>query len=447
MSIKPKLTTFDATMVVVSLVIGIGIFRTPAMVAQAAGTPLVFFSAWILGGFISLLGALTFAEIGSRYSQPGSFYKVVAEHYGSAPAFMFNWTSVVLVNGAGVAAIPIIGAEYLNPIILPQRLQTQTAVQLTAVVLTLILLVINLLGIKTGAWAQNLLTVFKIGLIVLIVLAAFLHRGETAAAPASPWASPRPWIFALAAGLISVFYTHGGYHNTINLGADVRNARRSLPRAIIIGVLIIIACYLTINFAYVRVLGLSGVAGAKLVAAETARAVFGGFGHLFVSLVIVLSALGFLNVTLMHMPRIYFAMAEDRALPAFFGKVHPRTQAQASGLLFLGALIVISIFFLGRFENIVNYVMFLDSANIALVASTIFILRRKAGRTETPYDGFKAPLYPVLPAVFVLFLLGISVNVLLTQSREAFFGVALFITGLPVFLLMRRLNAGREKRS
>jgi APA family basic amino acid/polyamine antiporter len=444
MSIKAKLTTFDTTMVVVSLVIGIGIFRTPAMVAQGTGKPALFFAAWILGGVISLLGALTFAEIGSRYSQPGSFYKIVAEHYGSAPAFMLNWTNVILVNGAGVAAIPIIGAEYLNPIILPQRLQTQTAVQLSAVALTLVLLVINLLGIKTGAWAQNILTVFKVGMIGLIVVAAFSYSGGAVPGPAVPLPSPTSWVLALAAGLISVFYTHGGYHHTINLGADVRNARRNMPRAIVLGVLIIIACYLTINFAYVRVLGLAGVAGAKLVAAETAKVVFGGFGYLFVSLVIVLSALGFLNATLMHMPRIYYAMAEDRALPAFFMAVHPRTQAQAPGLLFLGAVILISIFFLGTFENIVNYVMFLDSANIALVASTIFVLRRKARRAEAPYDGYKAPFYPILPAIFILFLLGISLNVLLTQTKQALIGAALFATGFPVFLLMRRIHKVRE---
>jgi len=151
MAIKAKLTTFDTTMIVVSLVIGIGIFRTPAIVAKATHKPVLFFAAWSLGGLISLLGALTFAEIGSRFPRPGSFYKVVAESYGSLPAFMLNWTSVLIVNGAGAAAVAIIGAEYLNPIILPQRLQSQLAVQLSAAGLMLILLVINYLGIKTGA--------------------------------------------------------------------------------------------------------------------------------------------------------------------------------------------------------------------------------------------------------------------------------------------------------
>jgi len=119
MPIKARLTTFDTTMIVVSLVIGIGIFRTPAMVASASAKPVLFFAAWLLGGAISFLGALTFAEIGSRFNKPGAYYKIVAENYHSSLAFMLNWTSVLIVNGAGAAAVAMIGAEYLNPIILP----------------------------------------------------------------------------------------------------------------------------------------------------------------------------------------------------------------------------------------------------------------------------------------------------------------------------------------
>ncbi|MCX6575561.1 MAG: amino acid permease [Candidatus Aminicenantes bacterium] len=441
MAIKAKLTTFDTTMIVVSLVIGIGIFRTPAIVAKATHKPVLFFAAWSLGGLISLLGALTFAEIGSRFPRPGSFYKVVAESYGSLPAFMLNWTSVLIVNGAGAAAVAIIGAEYLNPIILPQRLQSQLAVQLSAAGLMLILLVINYLGIKTGAWAQNILTLIKIGMIALLVFAAFRHHGFPAAAslPAAGESS-NPWWLALAIGLISVFYTYGGYQCTINFGADVQKAQRNMPRAILIGVLIIIACYLSINFAYFKVLGVQGIAEAKLVAAEVARVCFGSFGYLFVSLAIFLSATGFLNVTLMQIPRAYYAMAEDRTLPQVFKKVNPRTQTQEFALLFFGAIILLSISLLSTFENIVNYVMFLDSMNIAVVASTIFVLRRKAKLSGQPYSGARAPLYPVLPAFFVLFLMGISVNVLLTQTKQALMGAVFLVTGLPVFFLMRWIN-------
>jgi APA family basic amino acid/polyamine antiporter len=448
--IKAKLTAFDTTMIVVSLVIGIGIFRTPAIVARETGSTTLFLAAWVLGGAISLLGALTFAEIGSRFPRPGSFYKVVAASYGPAPAFMLNWTNVVIVNGAGVAAVAMIGAEYLNPILLPPNLRTPLASQISAAALVLLLLAINALGIKTGARAQNVLTGLKIGMMALIVAAAVAHAGSAgpvsaATAGALAAARAKPWGLGLAAGLISVFYTYGGYHHTINFGADVKNARRNMPRAIVAGIAIILACYLAINLAYVKVLGTPGIAASDLVAAETAKAVFGSAGYLIVSLVIVLSALGFLNVTLMHMPRIYYAMAEDGAMPAIFKRVHPETQAQGFGLLFLGAMILLAIFFLGTFESIVNYVMFLDSLNIALAASTIFVLRRKA-RSETPaFEGFRAPLFPVLPAFFVLFLLGISANVLLTRTREALIGAVFFATGAPVFLAMKKMTARKER--
>jgi len=450
-AIKAKLSAFDTTMIVVSLVIGIGIFRTPAIVARETGSTALFLTAWVLGGAISLLGALTFAEIGSRFPQPGSFYKVVAASYGPAPAFMLNWTNVVIVNGAGVAAVAMIGAEYLNPILLPPHLRTPLASQISAAGLVLVLLAVNALGIKTGARAQNVLTGLKIGMMALIVAAAVAHAGSAgpasaATAGALAAARAKPWGLALAAGLISVFYTYGGYHHTINFGADVKNARRNMPRAIVAGIAIILACYLAINLAYVKVLGTPGIAASDLVAAETAKAVFGGTGFLIVSLVIVLSSLGFLNVTLMHMPRIYYAMAEDGAMPAIFKRVHPETQAQGFGLLFLGAMILAAIFFLGTFESIVNYVMFLDSLNIALAASTIFVLRRKA-RSETPaFEGFRAPLFPVLPAFFVLFLLGISANVLLTRTREALIGAVFFATGAPVFLAMKKMTARKERQ-
>lgn len=441
MSIKAKLTTFDATMIVVSLIIGIGIFRTPALVAQSARTPTLFFAAWALGGLISLVGALIFAEIGGRFAKPGGYYKVVAENYGSGLAFMLNWTSVVVLNGAGAAAVALIGAEYLTPILFHGQTAGRATVQATAVGLILVLLVINYLGIKTGAWAQNVLSLLKVVMIGVLAAAAFLSRKV----PSGPTSLPleRPWLFALGVSFIYVFYAYGGYQNTINFGADVRDARRNVPRAIFFGILIVLVCYLTINVAYVKALGVPGVAAAKLVAAETARVTFGEIGWLVVSLAIFLSAMGFLNVTLMQIPRVYYSMAEDRTLPRPFMAVNPRTQTQEFGLLFLGGLILASIFLLGTFENIVNYVMFLDTITLALVSSSIFLLRRKARRSGEPYTGYRVPLYPVLPILFVVFMLTIAANVLLTQTREALLGGLFFAAGFPVFLLMRAVSKRR----
>jgi len=444
MNIKPKLTAFDTTMITVSLVIGIGIFRVPAMVAEATGGRLLFFLAWGLGGLVSLMGALTFAEIGSRFPKPGAFVKVVAETYHPALAFMLNWTGLLLVNGAGAAAVAIIGAEHLVPILLPAALQTQTAVQATAVVLILVLFGLNFLGIKTGARAQNILTLLKVAMIAALVLAAVLSSGRPQAAvpaAAAGTSGPSAWWLALALGFIPVFYTYGGYQNTINFGADVREARKNMPRAIVAGILIIIACYLLINLAYVRVLDIPRLAGEKLAAARVADIVFGRAGYLFFSLAIFLSALGFINVNLMQNPRAFLALAEERALPRLFGRVNSRTQVQEFTLAFFTATILLSIFLLGHFENIVSTVIFIDSLNIACVASTVFFLRRKAlGESGAS----RVPLYPALPAVFVAFLFGMSVNVLLTQTRSALVGAAFFLTGLPVFLAMRRWNAGRS---
>jgi len=438
MAIKAKLTTFDATMIVVSLIIGIGIFRTPAMVAAAAKTPTLFYAAWALGGLVSFIGALTFAEIGGRFAKPGSYYKVVAESYSSGLAFMLNWTNVVILNGAGAAGVALIGAEYLTPVLFPGAAPTTATVQITAVVLIIALLVVNYLGIKTGAWAQNVLSVLKVVMIAILAGAAFLSKRI----PEGPAALPldRPWVFALGVAFIYVFYAYGGYQNTINFGADVHDARRNVPRAVFFGILIVLACYLTINAAYVKVLGVPGIAGAKLVAAETARVTLGETGKLVVSLAIFLSAMGFLNVTLMQIPRVYYSMAEDRTLPGVFQKVNPKTQTQEFGLLFLGAIILISIFLLQKFENIVNYVMFLDTMTLAIVSSTVFVLRRRARRSGEAYTGYRVPLYPVLPALFVAFMLAISANVLATQTREALYGAIFFAAGLPVFLLMRRVS-------
>jgi APA family basic amino acid/polyamine antiporter len=446
MAIKAKLTTFDTTMIVVSLIIGIGIFRTPALVATSARTPSLFFAAWILGGFISFLGALTFAEIGARFVKPGSYYKVVSENYGSAVAFMLNWANVVVMNGAGAAAVALIGAEYLAPLIWGGETHSRLTVQLTAVGLMSVLLTINFLGIKTGAWAQNVLSLLKVGMIALLVGGVFLSPRAPAAAPEG-LPLEQSWWLALGAAFIAVFYSYGGYQNTINFGADVIDARRNVPRAVFSGILVVVACYLAINVAYVKALGLAGVAGADLVAAETARVTFGGAGWFIVSLAIFLSAMGFLNVTVMQIPRAYYAMAEDRTLPPAFKKVNPKTQAQEFGLAFLGGLILISLFLLGTFENIINYVMFLDTITIALVASTLFILRRKARRAGEPHSGYRVPFYPVLPLVFIAFELLIAFNVLLNRPREALYSAVFFAAGFPVFLVMRRWNSRRAPGS
>jgi basic amino acid/polyamine antiporter, APA family len=439
--LKPKLSTFDTSMIVVSLVIGIGIFRTPALVATHAGSATLFFAAWVLGGLLSLMGALTFAEIGSRYPQPGAFYKVVAEFYHPAVAFMLNYTNVTLVNGVGGAAVGMIGAEYFVSAILPPESRTPFATQCAAAGLTVFLLGINYLGIKSGAWMQNLLTVLKTAMILVLVAAAVV-AGNSGARTVPSQSSDPSLLLAFGICLISVFYTYGGYQQTINFGADVKDPTRSIPRAIFLGIAIVIGIYLAINACYVHVLGIEGVASSQLVAGELARVTLGERGQALISMAIFLSAMGFLNVTLMTIPRAYFAMAADGVIPRWFMQVNSRTQAQEFTLLFFGAIIILSIFLLGTFERLMNYVMLFDSVNIAIVASTVFVLRaRKIGETEKPY---KIPLYPILPGLFILALLVITANVLISQPGSIWVGLLFLLGGFPLYRLLRRLSEAKK---
>lgn len=436
--IEPRLTSFDTTMVVVSLVIGIGIFRAPQVVASAAGSAPVFFAAWTLGGLVSLIGALTFAEIGSRVPRAGGYYRVVADCYHPALAFMLNWAQAIM-QGAGAAGVAFIGAEYLLPLLFSTEAPPAASVPLVAVALMLVLLALNFLGIRAGARTQNVLSLAKIAMILGLAGAAFWPGASlAAAAPLTAPGAPRSPCVALWAASIAVFYTYGGYQNTMNLGGDVRDAQKNLPRAVTAGMAIVVALYLLINLAYHRALGTAGIAGSTLVAAALARTIFGPLGERMVCLAIFLSAAGFVNATILQVPRSYYAMAEDHALPAAFLRVDPRSQVQGFGLLFFGATMLLPALMLGSFEKLLNYVMFTDSLTLVVVASTVFVLRRRAGATDSARP-YRMPGYPALPAVFALCLLGVSLHVLLAQTRLALAGSAVLLAGWPLFFLMRRL--------
>ncbi len=436
MPIKPKLGPFDLTMIVISMVIGVGIFRTPALVAASAQTAPLFFTAWIVGGLVSLCGALTYAEIGSRFSVAGGFYKIVSDCYHPAYALMLNWV-YVLTLGAGAAGVSIIGAEYINPIIFPARWQGESLVKATVITMIVGLYIINFMGIKVGAGAQNFLTVLKITMILGLCAVIFGKPAPAQAVVSAPQGT-FSLLQAIGVSLIAVFYTYGGYQGTINFGGDVINPRRNTPLAILYGIAIIISLYLFINYAYVHILGIKGVAGSQLVAAEAARAFFGNAGNTIISVSIFFSVLGFANVTLMQTPRMYYAMAEDKILPPVFKKINSRTQVQEFALTFITGVMLISVFFLGTFEKIVSYVMFIDSISLTTVAASLFILRKRA-KGAAPYSGFRVPFYPVVPLIFILFLLGVTVNVLYTDPVPASIGFCLFLAGYPLYKFMRKL--------
>ncbi|MEO8088588.1 MAG: amino acid permease [Bacteroidota bacterium] len=440
MPIKPTLTRTDLSMIVVSFVIGIGIFRTPAIVAQKAGSPELFFAAWILGGLISICGALTFAEIGARFPVAGGFYKIFSSCYHPVFAFMLNW-SLVIINSFSAVGVALVGAEYITPVVFPAEMQTQIYVQFVALLMILILFGLNFAGIKTGARAQNILSGIKIAMILFFSSAVLFSHPSVAPVHSAITASGS-FMTILGISLISVFFTYGGYQNTMNLGADVKDPQRTIPASIFTGMGIVMVLYLLINFAYVHVLGFENVQQSKLLAAELASSFLGDVGYKITSVAIFISVMGFINTSLMSNPRIYYAMADDGILPEIFKRVNEKTQVQQFALSFFTALMILGLIWLGTFEKIVNYVMFIDSFSMVTAAATIFIFRKRM--KDMNYTGFKLRLFPWIPLIFMAMLLSVTYNVFISDVNAAITGLCIFAAGYPLYYLLKKISNSRS---
>jgi basic amino acid/polyamine antiporter, APA family len=432
--IQPKLNRFDLTIIVISLVIGMGIFRTPVEVAQKAGTPSIFFAAWLLGGVATLCGALTFAEIGSRLPAAGGFYKVFSVCYHPAFAFMVNWISVIS-NAASVAAVAIVGGEYIAPIILPNMDQGQ-AVKIITVTSTVVLYGISMFGIRLSAKVLNGLMLLKISLIVLIIFAIFFPPVAVANPVANiATADSNPWL-AFFACFVPVFFTYGGYQQTINFGSDVPNPQQNLPKSIFLGMAIVLSLYLLVNFAYYHNLGFDGLQHTQALAADAITGLFGSRAGTIVKLLLFFGVLAYIKASILSNPRIYYAMAEDGVLPKIFMRVNGKTQVQEFTVTLFTIFILVTLFTQSSFKDILNYVMFFDSIALASAAAAIFVLRRRA-KGQLNGDIYAMKWYPLLPIIFVLVYGSVNVSVLVNNPDAFKWGVILFVSGLPLFWLLK----------
>jgi APA family basic amino acid/polyamine antiporter len=437
-AIKPKLAQFDLTMIVVSLVIGMGIFRTPVEVAQKAGIPEIFFVAWILGAIISLFGALTFAEIGSRYPVAGGFYRIFSHCYHPGFAFMVNWMTVIS-NAASTASVAIIGAEYVQPILLP-NVAPDLAIKIITLSSMVILYGINMMGIKMSARILNVLMMIKIALIALLITAVFAAPVHPASAALTTTSlSSTDWLKAFWLCFVPVFFTYGGYQQTMNFGGDIPNASRTMPRAIFYGIAIILTLYLLVNFSYFRVLGFEGLKNSNTLAADVARVLLGDAAFKVVAIIMFLSVMAYVNASIMSNPRVYYAMAEDKVLPSIFKKVNSRTQVQEFGVTIFVAFIVLTLFFSSSFIQVLGYVMFFDSISLITASAAIFVLRHRAKKKGDPEGIFKMKGYPWMPGLFILVYSLVNISVLISNPQASLIGFVLFLSGFPIYLGLRKI--------
>lgn len=453
-----KLNLFDFTMIVVSLVIGMGIFRTPANVAKASPDTFLFFATWLAGGLVALCGALTYAEIGSRLPVTGGYYKVFSYAYHPSVAFAIN--CVILVsNAASLAAVALVGGEYITGIFIPASKDAawlkvaananyiQTIQIIIAIVAIVLFYGVNLAGLKMSAKTQNVLTIIKIILILLLIAPLFFADNSSATQHTNVAAiSPtfKEYIKAFGIGLVAVSFTYGGYQQTINFGAEVSNAPKNVPRGIFFGIAIIVTLYLTINYAYIKVIGFDTLhqPETKNIAAIMASKIFGINAERILSGFLFLSVLAYVNVLLMSNPRVMYAMSEDKILPGVFKQRNPKTDVLTVSLSVFAAICIIIIFWAKEFDAILSFTIFLDCFGMILSAATIFILRKKTKHLDDT-GIYKMKLFPLMPLIFIAAYVFVAISITLDYKENkyaALTGLTVMAVFMGLYFLLNKLK-------
>jgi APA family basic amino acid/polyamine antiporter len=440
MQAKKQLGLFDLSMIVVSLVIGMGIFRTPVNVAKQAQIPELFYLSWIIGGLVAYGGALIYAEIGSRFPVTGGYYKIFSACYHPSIAFAVNGI-VVMANASAMAGVTLIGSEYLSSVILPVDMQTDFYKIGIAGFAILFLFGLNLMGLRASSRAQNILTVVKIALILLLISALFFGANTNSPSPVFHTASGELPVWsdygrALGLCLIAITFSFAGYTQTINLGGEVKDAKKTIPKGIKLGLLIIITLYLLINYAYVRIIGFEELKTAQSIAAILAAKIFGPAGYTILSSVIFLSVLGYVNVNLLSNPRAMFAMGEEGALPSIFGTRNKKTEVMVVSLSTFTALVILTLSFAQTFDRILDFSIIMECMATAASAATIFFLRKKTAHLD-PENIFILKWYPLIPILFISFFIFVGVSIYQGNPSTATNGLLFFVCFVAVYFIIR----------
>jgi basic amino acid/polyamine antiporter, APA family len=438
-----QLGLWSAVAVLVGSTIGSGIFRSPAGVTDKLPGPLPLMAVWVAGGLFALCGALTLAELSGEFPATGGMYVFIREGWGRLPAFLFGWAELVLIRAASLGAISTTFSEYLLRVLGfdPSVAPYSDWVHYVAAVAIALTATFNYVGVRTSSVVLNLTTLAKYGgllFIILLALAIGLPRTGGHFTPAVPAGSFHVAAFGLA--LVSVLWAFDGWADLSFVSGEVRDPRRVLPRAIIIGTLAVIAIYLLANVAYLAVMPVEEIRRSKLVAADVAQRLIGAPGVVFVAVTVMLSTFGTLNATLLTAPRVFFAMADDGLFFRRVASVHPRFGTPYVSILLATGLGIVFVL-LRTFEQLADIFVTAIVPFYALAVAAVFVLRRRAGYTPP----FRTPGYPVVPALFIvatLFLLGNAI--LDPTSRWGTLAVlGIILVGIPVFYL----TVGRTPRA
>ena len=428
-----RLGPFDATMLVMGGIIGAGIFVNPAEVARHVHSPGLIVGVWVLGGLIAMAGALVYSELADRRPDVGGQYAYLRDAFGQTPAFLYGWSLLLVIQSGGMAAVAITFARYfldLAPLPLSEGM--------VASAVLLLLVAINCLGVRAGGTVQSGLMVLKIVAIGILVIGGWWFASanpDFVAPPATSKAGGAGMLAAIGAAMTPVMFAYGGWQTSSFVASEMRNPRRDLVRALLLGVAGVVILYTAVAFVCVYALGPDGLAQSKTPATDTMRLALGETGATVIALGIAISALGFLSQGMLTAPRVYFAMAEDGLFFRKVAEVSARTRVPIAAIVLQGA-VAIAIALSGTYGQILSYVVSVDFIWFGITGAALFVFRRR----DPPEAGFRAPGHPLTTGLFVIACVVVVIATVASNPVNSLIGFAILLAGIPACRYWQRTN-------
>jgi APA family basic amino acid/polyamine antiporter len=425
----------SAVMLVMGGIIGVGVFVNPAVVARSLHSPLLALTAWSVGGGIALLGAFVYAELAARMPATGGEYVYLRDTYGPLVGFLFGWTTLLVVHAGGQAAVSIVFAKNLN-VLAGGRLSEPAIVIATLAGLA----AVNCLGVKSGNGLQSGLGALKVAAIVAMVVAGLALTPVKAHAASAMLLTPVAGLKAFSAAMIPVVFSYGGWQTANYAAGEVENSARNLARALLFGVMGVIALYLLVNIACIRALGMPALGATLTPTSDVLRRAAGPTGALLASAAIALSALAFMSQGMLTGPRVFFAMARDGLFFRRVGTVSEASRAPAAAILVQAvwtAVLALS----GSFEQILSYVIAMNFLFFGLSASCLFILRRRERAEGSDRASYRAPWHPFTTGLFIVACVLVVGCSFWAYPVNSLIGYAILLLGVPPYLYWRRRSS------
>lgn len=419
-------------MLVMGGTVGGGIFVNSYVVAQQVHTPALVLGAWLMGGVIALTGAFIYAEIANRLPRVGGQYAYLREAYNPLIAFLYGWVLLLVIQTGGMAVVTSIFSRYFI------ELTRLPAPEWLVGILTLTLLTIaNCLGVKNGSNLQSALMLLKILAIALLVIAgALLVRGpHLSFKPLADQPISASLLSSFGAAMVPVLFAYGGWQTGCFVAGEMKQPERDLPRALLLGVLGVALLYISVNWTYLRGLGVAGLAQTRTPASAVMRVAMGDKGGIIIALGIALSTLGFLSQSVLTAPRVYFAMANDGVFFRQLAWIHPRTHVPVIAIIVQSVWTVV-ILLSGRYEQILNYVTSMDWIFFGLSASCLFVLRHRSKMLPS----IRMPGHPVTTALFCVVCWGVAANAIYRFPKDTLMGMAILVAGVPLYYIWKRIS-------